>query len=127
MNIHVEVTRIESAGNLGFFSQLIYGQVDGSEEELLHHYFAHQDEMSSFGYGGIMHGRALAGLRHYQICETCFKHKGIGVHGYMMHGFEGYFCECCLALQNLESVEERAAKIPELRQHLAKQKQVCGV
>jgi predicted PhzF superfamily epimerase YddE/YHI9 len=126
VNIHVEVTRIESDGN-AISSNDIYGRVDGDEEEFLHRYFARQDEMPFMGHGGIVGGVALAGLRHHQICETCFKHKGVGVMGYMMHGFEGYFCRCCLALQNLESAEERAAKIPELRQDLVEQMKVCGV
>ncbi len=127
MNIHIEVTRIEPDGNPGFSGQHIHGRVDGGEEVILHRYFARQDEMPFFGHGGIVGGLALAGLRHYQICETCFKHKGIEVMGYMMHGFVGYFCECCLALQNLERAEERAADISVLRQHWDKQRQVCGV
>ncbi len=126
VNIHVEVTHIKSDGDV-ISSNHIYGRVDGDEEEFLHRYFPRQDEMPSFGYGGIVHGLALAGLRHYQICETCFEHKGIEVHGYMMHGFTGYFCECCLALQNLKQAEKRAADIPGLRQHWDKQRQVCGV
>ena len=126
MNICVEVTRIEPDGNPGFSAQHIYGRVDGGTEELLHQYFPRQDEMPFLGQGGIVGGLALAGLQHHQICQTCFKHKGVGVHGYMMHGFEGYFCECCLALQALEHAEKLVTEIPELRQRLSKQRQVCG-
>lgn len=120
-NIHIEITRIKETDRKSgmFLYQYIYGKIDNEKEILLGNYFARQDETY------ITKQIGAVGLRYYTICETCFEHKGVIVHGPMMHGIQGYFCECCLAGQRLEYAILESLKVPKLQEEFLKKKEIC--